>query len=64
MSVESQAEASGSIRSRIAAHPVTAFLILAIPLAWLAQCLAIVLLTPIPFAVRSGPAVRKEFLSR
>ncbi len=45
MSVESTAPApAGSIRSRIAAHPVTAFLLLAIPLAWLAQCLAIVLL--------------------
>ena len=45
MSVESTAPApAGSIRSRIAAHPVAAFLLLAIPLAWLAQCLAILLL--------------------
>ena len=45
MGVESTAPApAGSIRSRIAAHPVAAFLLLAIPLAWLAQCLAILLL--------------------
>jgi membrane protease YdiL (CAAX protease family) len=44
-SVEPAAPAPrGSIRSRIAAHPVAAFLVLAIPLAWLAQCLAILLL--------------------
>jgi membrane protease YdiL (CAAX protease family) len=43
MSVESRApESAGNLRSRIAAHPVAAFLVLAIPLAWLAQCLAIV----------------------
>jgi membrane protease YdiL (CAAX protease family) len=48
MSGESHApESAGSIRSRIAAHPVAAFLILAIPLAWLAQALAIVLLQDI-----------------
>lgn len=48
MSGESHApESAGSIRSRIAAHPVAAFLILAIPLAWLAQGLAIVLLQDI-----------------
>ncbi|MDQ0079212.1 hypothetical protein [Arthrobacter oryzae] len=45
MSVEPAAPApAGSIRSRIAAHPVAAFLVLAIPLAWLAQFLAILLL--------------------
>lgn len=42
MSVEPTAPVPGaSIRSRIAAHPVAAFLLLAVPLAWLAQCLAI-----------------------
>ena len=45
MSVEPTAPApGGGIRSRIAAHPVTAFLLLAVPLAWLAQCLAILFL--------------------
>lgn len=45
MSVDpNAAAAAGSLRSRIAAHPVAAFLLLAIPLAWLAQCLAILLL--------------------
>ncbi|KIS25866.1 hypothetical protein TV39_17545 [Arthrobacter sp. SPG23] len=48
MSVEPHApESAGSVRSRVAAHPVAAFLILAIPLAWLAQCLAIILLQDI-----------------
>jgi CAAX protease family protein len=45
MSVDPNASAAaGSPRSRIAGHPVAAFLIIAIPLAWLAQCLAILLL--------------------
>ncbi len=45
MSVDPNAStAAGSLRSRIAGHPVAAFLIIAIPLAWLAQCLAILLL--------------------
>ncbi|MFF1381928.1 CPBP family intramembrane glutamic endopeptidase [Arthrobacter sp. NPDC058288] len=52
MSVESHApESAGSIRTRlkdrIAAHPVAAFLILAIPPAWLAQGLAILVLQDI-----------------
>jgi membrane protease YdiL (CAAX protease family) len=48
MSVDPTPNTAGRIRSRIkdrmAAHPVAAFLILAIPLAWLALVLAIVLL--------------------
>jgi membrane protease YdiL (CAAX protease family) len=48
MSVDPTPNTAGRIRSRIkdrmAAHPVAAFLLLAIPLAWLAQVLAIVLL--------------------
>jgi membrane protease YdiL (CAAX protease family) len=45
MSVDPNASPpAGSVRSRIAQHPVASFLIIAIPLAWLAQCLAILLL--------------------
>lgn len=44
MSVDHNASRSGSSRSRIARHPVASFLVIAIPLAWLAQCLAILLL--------------------
>ncbi|HEY8753747.1 MAG TPA: hypothetical protein VIM40_08900 [Arthrobacter sp.] len=45
MSVDPNASiAAGSLRSLIAVHPVAAFLVIAIPLAWLAQCLAILLL--------------------
>lgn len=38
---------AGSVRTRIAEHPVAAFLVLAIPLTWLAQCLAILILQDI-----------------